>query len=409
MKKIEIIIGLAIISIGSTIVYGYYYKSNINNEFVSSVSDEIKTVTPTSDEEETQPVPAPTIYEENVVVTHLKTPESVKAIYASSWAFGSKGFRERLIKFVDDTDINAMVIDVKDSTGRVSFDMNEPKVIEYGSVEHRIRNPKLLVSELHAKNIYVIARIAVFQDGFLPIKQRQMAIQTTSGTPWYDKGKNMWVDQYSPEVAEYIGEVSEGAHDVGFDEINFDYIRFPSEGNFNDMVFPNKAVDDTRLKRNVIGDFIKNVGGPIREKGIPLSIDVFGYVTSRPDDVGIGQHLETLAPLVDYIAPMVYPSHYYAGSFNIAKPAEHPYEIMDNALSIGIKRLEAIGENPNKFRSWIQDFNMGATYDKGMVQKELKSIFDNKMNSYMVWNPSNRYTTDAYVNTDSLITPTSSL
>lgn len=407
MKKFEIIIGLVIISIGTTIVYGYYYKSNINNEFVSSLYTEAEILTPNNENLETKPVP--TIYEENVLVTHLKTPESVQAIYASSWAFGSKGFREKLIKVVDDTDINAMVIDVKDSTGRVSFDMNQPKVIEYGSVERRIRNPKLLISELHAKDIYVIARIAVFQDGFLPIKQRQMAIQTKEGTPWYDKGKNMWIDQYSTEVYEYTRQIAQGAYEAGFDEINFDYIRFPSEGNFENMVYPNKAEGDTRLKREVIAEFLKVAGKPLREQGIPVSIDVYGYVTSRPDDVGIGQHLETLAPLVDFIAPMVYPSHYYKGSFNIDKPAEHPYEIMNGALKVGVKRLEDIGEDPNKFRTWIQDFNMGAKYDKAMVQKELKAVFDNKMNSYMVWNAANRYTTDAYINTDSLFTPATSL
>ena len=350
------------------------------------------------------PAPASTpTTEDMVVVTHIPTPEHVIAHYVSSWSFGSSKARARLTAIADDTDVNAMVIDVKDSTGMVAFDMpNKPKVVEFDSVEHRIRNPKSLIAELHKKNIYAIARIAVFQDGFLPLHQTDLAIQTKEAKPWKDRGGNYWVDQYSKELEEYILQVSEGAYEVGFDEINFDYIRFPSEGNFDNIVFPNKPADDVRRKRDVIADFLKNVAGPLREKGIPVSIDVFGYVASRPDDIGIGQHLETLTPLVDFIAPMVYPSHYYKGSFNFDKPAEHPYGVIQQAMKIAVGRLQAIGEDPNKLRPWIQDFDMGAIYTKDMIREEIRATFDNNLDSFMVWNAANRYRSEALIGTSEI-------
>ncbi|MBI1957296.1 MAG: hypothetical protein HYS44_02465 [Candidatus Niyogibacteria bacterium] len=341
---------------------------------------------------------------------HLATPELVRAIYMTSYVAGDKAWRGKLANFVDRTELNAIVIDVKDYTGRVAFDMDNSYVRELGSVKPLVPDIRDFIRELHSKNIYAIARISVFQDPYFLSVHPEYAVKTKSGAMWKDRKGIPWVDPAAEDFWNYIALLAQESERAGFDEINFDYIRFPSDGNMKDIAYdywdkvtpPAEVIEkffaylrdslDVRFsKPRRIQDNLVYVPTPI-----PLSVDLFGMVTVNTDDLNIGQVLERAAPYFDYIAPMVYPSHYPATYKNFGNPAAHPYEIIYDAMSVASRRLIAASSTPAKLRPWLQDFDLGAEYDAAMVRKEMQAVYDAGLTSWMAWDAANRYTQDAY-------------
>jgi len=334
--------------------------------------------------------------EELKKVEHIKTPEAVKAVYMSSWVAGTPSIRQRVIDLIDKTEVNAVVIDVKDYSGKISFTMDDPRVAKYSPFENRIKNIDELITELHSKNIYVIARVSVFQDNHLSRKRPDLALHWAgSGEVWQDRKKIAWLDVKSPEVWDYTIAVAEAAYKQGFDEINFDYIRFPSDGQVNSISYPfyNSA---NQTKAEALKSFFAHLSSKLKPQGIPTSADLFGMTMTNTDDLGIGQILENAAPYFDYIAPMVYPSHYPSGFLNYKNPASVPYEIINHAMNTASGRLTAIGESPKKLRPWLQDFDLGADYTPDMIRAEKKAVYDAGLNSWMMWDPQNKYTSGAY-------------
>lgn len=327
---------------------------------------------------------------------HLQTPDIVKALYMSNWVAGTQDMRDDVLSIVDTTSINAVVIDIKDATGKVGFATNDELIKSLGSEERRIRDIIPLIEDLHSKNVYVIGRISVFQDAYLTAKKPEWALKRISnGAVWKDKKGLSFLNPLSPEVLEYIEHIAIASYDIGFDEINFDYIRFPSDGDISDIVYP---TSEGKTRSDAIRDFWQNLHTNLRAKRphMVMSGDLFGLTTSQTDDMGIGQILENAFPYFDYIAPMIYPSHYPPGWNNFKNPAEHPYEVVHQAMSDGIERAQAAGYPASKFRPWIQDFNLGATYTKGMIQAQIRALNDLGIESFMVWDPKNSYTASAY-------------
>jgi hypothetical protein len=240
-------------------------------------------------------------------ITHLKTPEPVKALYMSSWVAGNKELRNKLVDIVDTTELNSIVIDIKDYTGRISFEVDDPELKKFGSVEKRITDMKEFISELHKKNIYVIGRLSTFQDSFLIKTHPEYAVKTKAGKVWGDYKGVGWLDAGAKPVWEYVASIGKESYAQGFDEINFDYIRFPSDGNMIDISYP---YSEGRIKSQVLNEFFAFVDTYFHEKNIPISADIFGMTTSNRDDLGIGQIIENALAHFDYVAPMVYPSHY---------------------------------------------------------------------------------------------------
>ncbi|HUC88481.1 MAG TPA: putative glycoside hydrolase [Candidatus Paceibacterota bacterium] len=329
-----------------------------------------------------------------IPITHIETPEHVKAVYMSAWVAGSVKYRDPIIKLVDDTELNAVVIDIKDSTGRISFYIANPEIQKYGSIERRIPDIRALISELHKKNIYVIGRIASFQDPYMTkIKPEWSITRKSDGGVWKDKKGLSYLDPTNKEVDKYIVDIALGAYDSGFDEINFDYIRYPSDGDMKDINY-NLAPGKTRSDN--IEDFFKYLSQEVKkDKNIPISADLFGLTTEATDDMGIGQIWEKTIPYFDYICPMVYPSHYAPGKDGYKNPALYPYEIINTALISAITRTKALNQDINKIRPWLQDFNLGAIYNEGMVRAEIKAVYDNGLSSWMLWDPNNKYTPSA--------------
>lgn len=391
--KLTTFIVLAIAAAGAFV---YFVMPNLKNQVEYSIDNPIPSNNEVLNDKENATVENPIIPVDGtavspIVVTHINTPKEVKALYISAWVAGSPKFRDSIIKIIDETEINAIVIDVKDSTGRVSFDMPVDAVKNTGSIEKRIANIRSLTDTLHKKNIYIIGRVSVFQDPYMTKKNPSWAITKKSdGNVWKDRKGLSFLDPAKKEVHDYILAVAKGAYEEGFDEINFDYIRYPSDGNMKDI---NYHLKEGETRADNIEKFFKYLSAEMKkDKNIPMSADLFGLTTEATDDMGIGQVWEKAYPYFDYLAPMVYPSHYPAGHMGYSNPSTHPYEVINKALISGIAKIEKIGGDKNKIRPWLQDFDLGATYTKEMVQAQIKAVYDNGLKSWMLWDPSNKYT-----------------
>lgn len=326
---------------------------------------------------------------------HLPTPVPVRGVYMSSWVAGTPSIRERLLELIDDTELNTVVIDIKDYTGKISFPTDNPTLLATGAQENRIPDVKELIALLHSKGIYVIGRIAVFQDPYLTTKRPDLAVKKASdGSIWTDYKGAKWLDSSSREVWHYAVEISRESARLGFDEINFDYIRFPSDGNMRDIAYP--FFDKLGVSKSEnMKQFFVYLREQLDDSGIPLSADFFGMTTTNTDDLNIGQILEDGLIYFDYIAPMIYPSHYPPTFLGYKNPAAHPYEVIKYALDGAVRRAIAIGQPKEKIRPWLQDFNLGATYTAEMVKKQKQATYDSGLDSWLLWDPSNKYTRGA--------------
>lgn len=329
------------------------------------------------------------------IVTHIKTPESVKGIYMSGWVAGNEKLRTNLVNLIDSTELNTVVIDVKDYSGKISFYVSNPKLKEFGSSENRIPDVKEFIGRLHDKGIYVIARISSFQDSYLIKTHPEYAVKTKAGAVWKDHKGVGWLDASAKPVWDYLGLIGDEAYSVGFDELNFDYIRFPSDGNMEDIAFPfNKG----KSKSAAMKDFYAYVDKYFHPKNIPISADLFGLTTSSKDDLGIGQILEDALVHFDFVSPMVYPSHYPTNFNGWKNPSEKPYDLIVYAMSKGIEKAKEATTTPMKLRPWLQDFSINGThYTSEMVRDQIKATYNVGLNSWLIWNASNVYTTSAYI------------
>lgn len=335
----------------------------------------------------------PQIISEPPKPLHIKTPNPVKAIYMTSWVAGTPKWRAELVDFVKKSEINSLVIDIKDYTGKIAFDTEDAFIKSEGSEEIRVRDMKDFIETLHDAGIYTIARITVFQDPYYAKRHLNQAVQKKNGTIWKDKKGLSYLDPGSKEYWDYIVLVARSAERAGFDELNFDYIRFPSDGNMNDIKFP---ISEKRKKVDVLSDFFAYLDKKLSNLPVPISADVFGMTTTNYEDLNIGQVLEGIAPYFDYIAPMVYPSHYPPTFHGYKNPAAHPYEVVLFAMSEGVRRLSAPTSTPAKLRPWIQDFDLGADYGVAEVNAQKKAVYDSGLTSWMSWDASNKYTQEAY-------------
>lgn len=390
-KKTLIVTTLILIGCGVVIYFGIPLV--YSNDLTYNINDDLKVVSGKEDKEE----PKNLIKDEIIPlppVAHIKTPESVKALYISSWVAGTTDFRNSLIKIVDETELNAVVIDIKDSTGRLSFHMDDPSIEALGAAENRIRNIKGLIDLLHSKNIYIIGRVSVFQDPYLTKQKPEWAIKRLSdGGVWKDRKGLSFLDPTNKKVHDYILAIALNSYKLGFDEINFDYIRYPSDGNMKDINY-NLGSGDTRSTN--IEKFFKYLSTEIKKnENIPISADLFGLTTEAKDDMGIGQVWEKAIPYFDFVCPMVYPSHYPAGHMGYKNPSQYPYEVVNKALTSAVEKTKAIGQNTDKIRPWLQDFDLGATYTKDMIRAQIKASYANGLDSWLLWDPSNKYTPGA--------------
>lgn len=300
-------------------------------------------------------------------------PHEVKAIYATAATVSSPKRLEALIRLIEATELNALVVNVKDGDG-----------VYVGEGMARV------VETLRARGVYPIARIVVFQDNDLAVRRPDLALKTADGALWRGRGY-AWVDPASREVWDYNTEVSLRALDLGFGELNFDYIRFPSDGKIEDIVYPTPQGTSTKTSTiRAFADYLRERVRALYPAAV-LSIDLFAESFLTDGDLGIGQRVIELADAFDILAPMAYPSHYAPGHFGFQNPAEGPYEVVRGTLEAGRARFSRAGKDP-VVRPWLQDFNLGAVYDARMVREEIRAVADAGLtNGWMVWNPWNVY------------------
>ncbi len=341
-------------------------------------------------------------------------PEIIKAFYVTGYSAGSKKYLDYLTNIFKTSEINAVVVDIKGSDGYVTYNSGAPDVAKYHLYIGAIKDVDALINFFHNQNIYVIGRIANFEDPVYSKARPELAIYNKLETTdplhpilWQDKNKLSWLDPASKDVWDYNISLAKDALYHGFDEINFDYVRFPSDGKTASLGFP--AWNGVKLKADVINEFFHYVRANLT--GAKISVDLFGQTTTNTDDMGIGQILENAFENFDYISPMVYPSHYIDGFKGFDKPAEHPYDVVKYAMDTALAREAAFdaksrekgGENASKvanlakFRPWLQDFSLRATfYTADMVRAEIKATQDSlgsNFYGYMMWNAGNIYTT----------------
>jgi hypothetical protein len=323
------------------------------------------------------------------IVTHIKTPEHVKSIYMSSWVAGTPSIRAKLVKLIDETELNAVVIDVKDNTGLISWD-------------GRIRDLDAFIDELHSKNIYVIARIAAFQDPLYVKRYPEEAVHSKkTGGIWKDHKGIPWVDTGSKKMWRYIENISKDSYARGFDEVNLDYIRFPTDGALSDMTFPISGERAKLHKPEIVSEFYHYITDSLRKDGIPVSGDLFGIIMVTKVDIAVlGQDMHTALETFDYVAPMIYPSHFYAGTAGYQNPAANPGPIIAYSMKLGIEIADEVASSTGqatstiraKYRPWYQDFDMGATYTAEMVRAQINAGEKLGIKSWMLWDPANKYT-----------------
>ncbi len=330
--------------------------------------------------------------------TYVQTPEPLKAIYMTSWVASDKKIRAKLVKMVDDTEINSVVIDIKDYTGNIVFpvEVNSP-LKKFGSEQVRVSDMRDFIESLHKKGVYVIGRVAVFQDAYFVNHRPDLAVKNSAGTKiWKDRKGISWIDVGAKEYWDYIIEIAKESRKIGFDEINFDYIRFPSDGNMDDISFPWSS---TTSKTLALKSFFQYLQENLKDSGLKTSADIFGMVTTANDDMGIGQVLENTLPYFDYIMPMVYPSHYPLNFQGFKDPEAHPYEMIKYSMSSAIERSNnfssTTGTHIGKLRPWLQDFGLRVDYGSKEVRDQIKATNDLGLQSWALWSASNKYTVGA--------------
>ena len=328
-------------------------------------------------------------------VVRVPAPDTLRGLYVNRWAALGRKLND-LIGVAKRTEINALVIDVKDDRGFVLYRSSVALAREIGADTadgHWLSREKLraLLDTMIAHDIYPIARIVVAKDPLLARKKLDLAIKRKSDLkPWLDKNGNPWLDPHQRVIWQYAADLAREAYDIGFSEVQFDYVRFPDERRLiNESVYP---LANGRPRAQVIREQLGFVRSALKPHGIPVTADVFGLTATDTTDMGIGQQWEMFVDQVDVVLPMVYPSHFARGTYKLRHPNAHPYETVDHALKDAIARTDSI-PNAARIIPWYQDFTLGPPhYHAAQIRAQKKAGYDNGFQSWILWNPKSNYT-----------------
>jgi hypothetical protein len=328
-------------------------------------------------------------------IVRVPTPDTLRGLYVNRWAALGRKLND-LIGVAKRTEINALVIDVKDDRGFVLYRSSVPLAREIGADTadgHWMSRSKLraILDTMVAHNIYPIARIVVAKDPLLAQKKLDLAIKRKSDLkPWLDKNGKPWLDPHQRVVWQYAADLAHEAYELGFSEVQFDYVRFPDEKRLiSETVYP---LANGRSRAQVIRDQLGFVRNALKPNGMRVTADVFGLTATDTTDMGIGQRWEMFLDQVDVVLPMIYPSHFARGTYKLRNPNAHPYETIDHALKDAIARSDSV---PNAARviPWYQDFTLGPPhYYAPQIRAQKKAGYDNGFQSWILWNPKSNYT-----------------
>ena len=318
------------------------------------------------------------------------TPMIPKALYLSFYGIGSTKLREAALGLIDKTELNAVVIDVKGDRGMIAFKTSLALAEQAHSNQlTTIRDAKAMIDRLHHDNIYAIARIVVFKDDPLATARPDLAVKGGSGAIFRDRERLAWTDPFNTQVWDYNVSIAIEAARLGFDEIQFDYVRFPDAPG---LKFSKPT--DMKSRLAAVFGFLAEARRRLTPYNVFLAADIFGYVTWNLDDTHIGQRLEELAPIVNYISPMLYPSCFQFGIPGYRNPVAHPYEIvflsLQNARERGIPSI--------RFRPWLQAFRDYAfdhrEFTGTQIRQQISAAEKFGSDGWMLWNPRNNYSAE---------------
>ncbi|MDH4046148.1 MAG: putative glycoside hydrolase [Gemmatimonadota bacterium] len=334
-----------------------------------------------------------------------ESPAVVRGIYLNRWVFARQKFYD-LIQLADTTEVNAFVIDVKDATGELTYPSAVSTAVAIGANRApSVRDPRERLATLREHGIHAIARIVVARDPLLARGKVDWAIHDTEGGLWIDGLGEPWVDAFHDSVWVYAAQLAEEAVLMGFDEIQFDYVRFPDEppARLKRTVYPSRR--DGESKRVAIRRNVRVLRARVQPLGVPFTLDIFGLTSSATGDLGIGQVWEDLAGEADVVLPMVYPSHYRRGSYGIAHPNASPYETIRRALQDAIARSASMPRSA-KIRPYLQSFSIfRVRYTATEVRAQIDATEELGLTDWVLWNSSGNYPPGALRATRSVRSP----
>jgi hypothetical protein len=312
-------------------------------------------------------------------------PQEVRGVHVTMALAGIPGKLDEYIA-LKGSGLNTIEIDIKDENGDVGWPVDVPLAREVGSAK-RYYNAQRAVAKVHAAGLYLIGRVVAFEDPLLSEGAPSLAVRRADGSRWLNHAGLGWTNPYDRRVWEYNVDIAVEAAKLGFDEIQFDYVRFPSDGDISQIVYPGKK---TQPMGWTIPLFLKYARERLKPLGVRISVDVFGLSATR--DLGIAQFPRRIAPFVDAIYPMVYPSHYVSGEFNIIDPDSRPGTTVAYSLRDFREKLRG---RKAKLIPWLQDFSLGRTYTLADVQDQIQNARLERVKGWMLWNPAGVYTEKA--------------
>ena len=403
------IVTVSILVIVGCIIYMFMEnnKNNINDNTTNNVTENViehitteKEITQDKQQKELSSVLQINYYLEQPDTDYkvYVRPEKVKGIYVSGPRAGSSKYMPQLIELAKETEINAMVIDIKNDSGEVTYKMDIPEVTQIGAGVNYIKDIKELIETLNENNIYPIARIVAFKDSYIAEKRPELTIKNKDGSVWRDKSNIAWVNPYNKEVWDYIIAIAKEAAAVGFKEIQFDYIRFSTDSRMKNADFGELA--ETMSRTEIINEFTKYAYEQLSPLGVYVSADVYGtIITSKVDAEIVGQDYVEMSKYLDYICPMVYPSHYANNSMGIKYPDLDPYNIIYKSMNYSNEKLSIIDGHKAIVRPWLQAFTASwlasyQTYGGTQIRQQIQAVYDSGLEEWILWNGSCSYTND---------------
>lgn len=329
--------------------------------------------------------------------------DGVRGLYFNSGSINNPEVYDSIIGLIENSNLNAVVIDVKDDWGNitVNFDTDDEDINYANS---KLLNAETLITDLHARGIYVIGRITTFKDSIITKKHPEWGFTREDGSLWSNNRGEVFMNPFLREVQDYNIKIGELAAEVGFDEIQYDYVRF-AEGfeTFGDGLsysrgeFENKPMDEGDKRVSAITGFVRKARESISAYGLPLAVDVFGYALQAGRASGIGQDFSEISNEADIMCSMIYPSHWGPYSFDIEKPDLEPYELVKRYLKEEQAVFKDLDHRPQS-RPWIQDFTASwigegnwMVYDADAVQAQVDAIYESGQREFLIWNATNIY------------------
>jgi hypothetical protein len=328
-------------------------------------------------------------------------PDAVRGIYVTGHSAGGNRFQE-LIQLIESSDLNAMVIDIKDDWGNLTYVPSENSPF-YDIGQNYIKDPKALLKTLEEKQIYPIARIVVFKDSVLSRKKPEWSF-VNQNQVWKNGRGESFVNPFVKDVWNYNVQIAIEAAKMGFQEIQFDYVRFPEGFEKRDKIltysmgdYEQIELDNVQKRVKAVTDFVAYAKKQLEPYGVKVSVDIFGYTATLPEAPGIGQNFSKISEHVDVISSMIYPSH-WTSYFGISKPDLEPYRLVSEYAKVENEKLSQL-ESPPISRPWIQDFTASwlgkgnyQVYGKEEVEAQIRALHDHGIQEFLIWNAGNHYT-----------------